>query len=253
MHYGGSITEAEKLIQNTVAEKYGSYGMKLSLKLGCFTTNGYLANRTKECVADGFLKAGICYDFPEAPYGYQYTVVYYNSDTSGTTHFAWGTGARRRHYLEQDAKISFRRTNGTNDLTQANIEFIRNNFIIKECYSLGMNKTYERDYVPGISTNVLRELYIPLSSGTGWTLRSVITTSTSYRFAITLYDGTVVINGADDVGTSYSDTVLTLVNPNTGNIVGYFVLHYPGYDYSVSMVSYTPDTILTRRDRKSVV
>lgn len=109
---------------------------------------------------------------------------------------------------------------------------------------IGINES-KYVYINGISTDALKGLYIP--NLTGWTFYRIRCYGTWYRFGITLSDGTtVILNGLNDVGTSYSDTVQTLVNPSTGDVIGYYVLHYTGEDYDEDAnVNFTPNTQYT--------
>lgn len=87
-------------------------------------------------------------------------------------------------------------------------------------------------FATGIDPDVLTGLYMP-GLAPGWKVDRIRARSTMYRLGIKLADNTLIINGLSDVGTSYSDKIHTFVNPATGDVLGYYVLHYKGTDYDV--------------------
>ena len=218
-------------IQDLNMNLYGETAVKFEFTYGRFIDNGYNLTRKNECVNTGFIAAGL-YDFPAAPSGYEFCIYYYDSDSQGTLFYNWTSTAKNKVTVERNAKITFRDASTPSaDLSHAEVESIAQNYKLKKY-------TVPTRYAAGISTDVLKGLYIP--NETGWVLERIRCDSDWFRLGVRLSDNTLIINGLNDVGTEYSDTVQTLVNTSTGDVIGYYVLHYTGEDYETTAQSYAP-------------
>lgn len=204
--------------------------------------------------------------FPKGKYtitptaGYYFTVCYYVSDSSGTIVFENRDVSTTFTYTN-DFYLSIRKADNSNftnaEILDANsyvsISLLENDGLVTQFENvsqqvdeiedyIGMN-TETLQYVSNISTEVLKGLYVP--NITGWTLYRVWTSDDAYRFGITLSDGeTLILNGLSNVGDTYSDAVQKLVNPTTGEVVGYYVLHFTGEEY-YKTGPYTPNETYT--------
>ena len=209
---------------NEIDEKvFGKEDISFTFQRGRYIENGYNMNRVTECVNEGYISAGV-YDFPIAPLGFEFSIFYYDTDSQGTQYYAWSETAKSKITIERNAKINFRKENLT-QITAEDLAIVNQYKITK--YSTAVEQPV---FATGIDKTVLTGLYFP-NLASGWMVERIRVRSNMYRLGIKLANNTLIINGLDDTGTAYSDTVQEFVNPSTGEILGYYVLHYKGEDY----------------------
>ena len=209
----------------------------ISLQLGRYGEDGYNWTTDKYAVADGYLEPGKYY-LPIMPTGYLYAIYYYDSDSQGTQLYNYGGNTIRDGVtIARNAKISFRKSD-VSTLSSSDLTYIQSNFEPRKYFT-----PEPRQYVAGIPTDVLTEIYLP--DVTGWTLNRIRAKSTMFRIGINMPDGSTVINGGDDVGTEYSDAVQRLVDTTTGETIGWYVLHYTGTDYESAIGTFAPNEAFT--------
>ena len=230
--------------EDDIARITGKDRKRLNLRIGRYYSTGYSWTVTNMCVADGFLEAGT-YDLPKPPEGYYYCIVYYNTDSSGDIYYAWGSSRRIGVYLTKDSKINFMRTDQA-DMTDTDLEYLEANYEPRRYWDCGV----ARDYVPGVDPNVLKSIYIP--DVTGWTLERVSVTEHSFRIGINMpgadapiINGDGNADGVNSIGTTYSDAVQRLIDPSDGSTIGYYILHYPGTNYTITGGHYAPNEAFT--------
>lgn len=85
-------------------------------------------------------------------------------------------------------------------------------------------------YATGVSADVLAGLYVLEN---GWTVTRVYATDSLYRFGMKDENGNTYIQGNTVAPIYYSDKIQRFYNPDTGETVAYYVLHYTGSSYTV--------------------
>lgn len=106
------------------------------------------------------------------------------------------------------------------------------------------------DYISGADKKALKEFYLLNSD---YTPQGITCNSNQYRMSLYDGNGNIVVNGYDVPSDLYSDKVQKFVDPNTGEIVAYYILHYKGSNYAVSSVSWTFTDNATDLDKSPVI
>lgn len=228
--------DANSLVANTVdslqEELLDNVKYHPSWRRGEYALNGFNTNTLQIAVSAIKFPAGRYTISPES--GYDFAVFEYISDTQGAVRLNYRSVVTTVT-VPRDFYVNCRHTVVTN-LTDAEVIDMNSHLTITR------HLDFTPVFAPGISTDVLTELYVP-NLEEGWKVFRVYAESTSFRFGITDKDGNTILDGLDNVGTSYSDAVNTLIDSD-GNIIAYYVLHYTGTDY-FGGGNRTPDLTLT--------
>ena len=167
----------------------------------------------------------------DVPSGLVFNVFKYNSDASGEQIYAFRSTALSDVYFEDPFVITIRHETSwnTSHFEWTDVTSLRNNITFEE-------DTSAVDLIHGADMKVLKEFYL---LDDNYTPYGITCTSTKYRMALYDGDGNLCINGYDVEPSLYSDMVQKFVDPATGNIVAYYILHYKGTDYAISSNSWS--------------
>ena len=180
-----------------------------------------------------------------APAGLAFNVYKYNSAASGEQIYNYRTAALTDRYFEDPFIITIRHDDNwnTSHFAWSDVTALRYTFTLS-------GDTSVLDYIHGTDKKVLKEFYLLDDNYTPYGI-----TCTSIRYRVNLYDGNgnLVANGYDVAPDLYSDKVQKFVDPNTGKIVAYYILHYKGSDYAESSVSWTFTDNVSDLDKSPII
>ena len=220
-------------VNNNTTKTSGTQKVIPAFKRGSFEATGWKTAYTgTKLICTQVFEAGI-YDI-KCPAGSQYSIFTYVDDNTGTQVFGWGKTNRTYEFfdpfvltLRHDSPTPW----STTDYLADDISEIEASDMLKKHVGV-----YERSVVTKFDRDVVREFYLLDSS---YTLTGITADSTKYRISLKDSSDTVIVNGTNAGPEFYSDKLQELIDPNTLDIIGYIVIHYPGSDYAVSYAGVT--------------
>jgi len=195
---------------------------------GRFDSAGYINTGNRAYICSQIINPGT-YTF-HVPSGYDYSVWKYNADDSGTVILNWRNTDVTKITIDSPFIINIRHSTDPihTDFDWEEVTTVRKGFSI-----IGSK---EIEFISGANISVLKEFYLLDDT---YTPNGITCSHDKCRFSFRDPNGDNVIDGYNVSPEFYSDKVLKFVDPNTGDIVAYYVLHYTGTDYAITSNSWT--------------
>lgn len=229
--------QAEKSISNMLSDyinqknEENETGVKTIIPIltkGTYGTSGYNRSTTgSRYLVTQVFEPGV-YNFTP-PEGTQFQYTWYVSDSQGTAYRNFTPSVFTGLWMPNRFVITIRHATNpasTNFYADAIESMVTSNMIQK---LLGIDGT--KQYVTRITDNHKRIVEFYLIDQTYKPL-GIVVKSGSYRMRLKDSNNQTVVNGLDIGSEYYSDKIHTFIDPNNGKLVGYYILHYAGDEFS---------------------